>query len=204
MLETELQKYGGNLKKLVKAGDIKAEAKENGFRREEELYLAIAQGRVTAHRLARKLLPEEAFTKATEDAGAITQLFQKIRRKTESPVLINGVEDVMVTYAQCCRPVPGENVTGFCYSRTRHHRPSLDLPSAPRPRAGASRPRPMARPGKGRHPAKSASYAQTPWACSRRSARCARRPASTSHGWRPVSWRTTRRDHPRGIHHRRR
>ena len=27
MLETELQKYGGNLKKLVKAGDIKAEAK---------------------------------------------------------------------------------------------------------------------------------------------------------------------------------
>ena len=113
MLETELQKYGGNLKKLVKAGDIKAEAKENGFRREEELYLAIAQGRVTAHRLARKLLPEEAFTKATEDAGAITQLFQKIRRKTESPVLINGVEDVMVTYAQCCRPVPGENVTGF-------------------------------------------------------------------------------------------
>jgi len=113
MLETELQKYGGNLKKLIKGGEIKTEARENGFRREDELYLAIAQGRVTAHRVARKLLPEEAFTRATEDAGAITQLFQKIRRKTESPVLINGVEDVMVTYAQCCRPVPGENVTGF-------------------------------------------------------------------------------------------
>ena len=113
MLETELQKFGGNLKKLVKSGDIKAEAREQGFRREEELYLAIAQGRITAHRIARKLLPDEAFTKATEDAGAITQLFQKIRRKTESPVLINGVEDVMVTYAQCCRPVPGESVIGF-------------------------------------------------------------------------------------------
>jgi len=113
LLETELQKFGGNFKKLLKSGDILSAAREQGFRKEDELYLAIAQGRVTAHRVTQSLLPEEAFQKATEDPGAITQLFQKIRKRTESPVLINGVEDVMVTYAQCCRPVPGEAVTGF-------------------------------------------------------------------------------------------
>ena len=65
------------------------------------------------HRLVREILPADAFETPEEDKSAITQLFQKIRRKSESPVLINGVEDVMVTYAQCCRPVPGEAVTGF-------------------------------------------------------------------------------------------
>jgi GTP pyrophosphokinase len=113
LLETEIQRFGGNLKKLIKGGQLKTAAKEEGFRREEELYLAIAQGRVTVNRIAQSLLPAEAFERATDDPGAITQLFQKIRRRTESPVLINGVEDVMVTYAQCCRPVPGEAVSGF-------------------------------------------------------------------------------------------
>lgn len=113
LLEAEIQKFGGNLKKLIKGGHLKTAAKEEGFRKEEELYLAIAQGRVTVNRIAQSLLPAEAFERATDDPGAITQLFQKIRRRTESPVLINGVEDVMVTYAQCCRPVPGEAVSGF-------------------------------------------------------------------------------------------
>lgn len=112
LLETEVGRYNGNFKKMLKAGDIKKLAKDHGFRKEEDLYLAIAQGRLTVNRVVRGLLPDEVF-REEEEAGAITQLFKKIRRKTESPVLINGVEDVMVTYAQCCRPVPGESVTGF-------------------------------------------------------------------------------------------
>lgn len=115
LLESEVQKHGGNFKKLLKNGDILAQAKEAGFRKEEDLYLAFAQGRITVNRVLHNLLPPEAFEKSDdgEATGGFTQLFQRIRRKAESPVLINGVEDVMVTYAQCCRPVPGEAVTGY-------------------------------------------------------------------------------------------
>ncbi len=115
LLETELQKYDANLKKLLKSGDILKQAKESGFRKEDDLYLAIAQGRITVNRVVQNLLPPEAFEKDTdgEETGGFTQLFQRMRRKSESPVLINGVEDVLVTYAKCCRPVPGESVTGY-------------------------------------------------------------------------------------------
>lgn len=115
LLETELQKYDGNLKKLLKTGDVLKQAKESGFRKEDDLYLAIAQGRVTVSRVVQNLLPPEAFDKDNdgEETGGFTQLFQRMRRKSESPVLINGVEDVLVTYAKCCRPVPGESVTGY-------------------------------------------------------------------------------------------
>jgi GTP pyrophosphokinase len=113
LLESELAKHGRGLKKLLKSGAIKGQAREAGFRKEEELFLAIAQGRITASRVAQNLLPPKAFETTSEDPGAITQLFQRIRRRTESPVLINGVEGVLVNYAQCCRPVPGEAVTGY-------------------------------------------------------------------------------------------
>lgn len=115
LLESEVQKYKGNFKKLLKNGAILEQAKEAGFRKEEDLYLAIAQGRLTVNRVVQRLLPPEAFNDPSdgESTGGFTQLFQRIRRRSESPVTINGVEDVMVTYAQCCRPVPGESVTGY-------------------------------------------------------------------------------------------
>ena len=199
MLETELQKYGGNLKKLVKAGDIKRRRKRT----------APTRGRtLPGHRSGTVTRPPPGSsccwrrpTKATEDAGAITQLFQKIRRKTESPVLINGVEDVMVTYAVLSAGT-GRERDGICYSRTRHHRPSLDLPT-PRPRAGASRPRPMARPGKGRH------TGEVRIVCTDTMGMLAEIGAvqddrHQSHGWRPVAGGQQGRDHPRGLHHGRR
>ena len=115
LLESEVQKYKGNFKKLLKSGDILGQAKEAGFRKEDDLYLAIAQGRITVSRVVQKLLPPELLEDQSDgdSTGGFTQLFQRIRRKSESPVTINGVEDVMVTYAQCCRPVPGEAVTGY-------------------------------------------------------------------------------------------
>ncbi|MAY81853.1 MAG: GTP pyrophosphokinase [Deltaproteobacteria bacterium] len=113
LLETEFKKFKANLNRRIKAGDIRTVCKELGYRKEDDLYLAIAQGRVTVERIARMVLPADVFEKQQEEPGAITQLFQRIRKKSESPVLINGVEDVMVTYAKCCRPVPGEPVTGY-------------------------------------------------------------------------------------------
>jgi GTP diphosphokinase / guanosine-3',5'-bis(diphosphate) 3'-diphosphatase len=113
MLERGLKKYQRVLNRLVKDGSIKSAAKTHGFRRPEDLYLAIAQGQITLDRILRELLPADAFDEEEEEAGTITTFFKRIRTRSESPVLINGVEDVMVSYAQCCSPLPGEHVTGF-------------------------------------------------------------------------------------------
>ena len=113
MLERELRKYKAVLNRLVKDGKVKSAAKSHGYRKPEQLYLAIAQGHLTVERVVRELLPPEAFDDEEEEPGAITTFFNRIRTRSESPVLINGIEDVMVSYAQCCSPLPGENVTGF-------------------------------------------------------------------------------------------
>jgi GTP pyrophosphokinase len=113
MLERELKKYKMVLNRLVKDGTIKNAAKAHGFRKPDQLYLAIAQGQLTTERILREVLPPEAFEEEEEEPGAITTFFHRIRTRSESPVLINGVEDVMVSYAQCCSPLPGEAVTGY-------------------------------------------------------------------------------------------
>ena len=113
MLERALKKHKATLNRLLKDGTVKTVAKKHGYRKADQLYLATAQGHITTERLVRDLLPPETFEEEEEEPGAITSFFNRIRTRSESPVLINGVEDVMVSYAQCCNPLPGETVTGF-------------------------------------------------------------------------------------------
>jgi guanosine-3',5'-bis(diphosphate) 3'-pyrophosphohydrolase len=128
MLEKGLKEHGRTLNRFCKDGKVKVVAKENGFQREEQLYLALGQGQLTLDRVLRSLMPEEAFDKEEEEPGAITSFFQRIRKRSTSPVLIDGVEDVMVSYAQCCTPLPGEAVTGYV---TRGHGITVHLSRCP-------------------------------------------------------------------------
>ena len=41
------------------------------------------------------------------------RLLQKITRSPKDALLIKGVDNVMVRYAGCCNPLPGDRVVGF-------------------------------------------------------------------------------------------
>jgi GTP pyrophosphokinase len=58
---------------------------------------------------------EEEQRAAENSVGMISQFMQRFRRapRAVSPVLISGEEDLLVAYAQCCNPIPGEPVVGF-------------------------------------------------------------------------------------------
>jgi RelA/SpoT family (p)ppGpp synthetase len=64
----------------------------------------IGLGNRMAAMVARQLVPETAPTEV--EAGVTTQ--------DRAPVLaIRGTEGVVVTYARCCRPIPGDPILGF-------------------------------------------------------------------------------------------
>jgi guanosine-3',5'-bis(diphosphate) 3'-pyrophosphohydrolase len=128
MLEKGLKKHAQSLNKLVKDGTLKAAAKNQGYQHPDQIYLALGQGHVTVDRVLRAILPPEFFDEEEEEPGTITSFFQRIRKRSQSPVLIDGVEDVMVNYAQCCTPLPGEAVTGYV---TRGHGITVHLSKCP-------------------------------------------------------------------------
>jgi GTP pyrophosphokinase len=110
LLAAELQKRGHKLEKKEKAGEIEKAASHFGHRDPELLYLAIAQGNISARKVLQQLLPADQVDEATT---GLAGLFNRFRRKSQSPVLITGESDILVNYAKCCNPLPGEPVRGY-------------------------------------------------------------------------------------------
>ncbi|HJN73426.1 MAG TPA: bifunctional (p)ppGpp synthetase/guanosine-3',5'-bis(diphosphate) 3'-pyrophosphohydrolase [Myxococcota bacterium] len=115
VLENELKKRGTSLNAVVKSGALKRLCKSHGFRDAESLFIDITQGHspITGH--VRELLPDYDWESERDEkeAGALERLLSRIRRRSVSPVLIDGEEDVLVSFAKCCNPLPGEPVRGY-------------------------------------------------------------------------------------------
>lgn len=110
MLETELKKRSVSLKKLLKEGKIEPSLQKFGVQNSDQLFLAIATGNVGLQKLVDELAPEP---EAPAQPGWTQWFTGRFRKRTQSPVLINGESDVLVGFAKCCSPLPGEEVVGF-------------------------------------------------------------------------------------------
>ncbi len=114
LLDNELRKRGFNFGKMLKKGQILEVSKKHGHRKEELLFLALAQGHLPVRRVLADLVPADQLDlEPDSEKGALATLISKLRRRSESPVLINGESDVLVNYARCCNPLPGEPVVGY-------------------------------------------------------------------------------------------
>ena len=45
--------------------------------------------------------------------GRISQILSSVRKKKSSGIRVQDVEDMLVRFAHCCNPVPGEAIVGF-------------------------------------------------------------------------------------------
>ena len=115
ILEKELQKYGLQQTKLIKSGELVKVANEFSFQGVEDLVAAVGYGKVTANQIIGKILPQEKLEQQKEEleGGRLKHLIQKITRAPKDALLIRGIDNVMVRYAGCCNPVPGDKVVGF-------------------------------------------------------------------------------------------
>jgi GTP pyrophosphokinase len=115
ILEKELQKYGLQQTKLIKSGELVNVANEFSFQGVEDLVAAVGYGKVTANQIIGKILPQEKLEQQKEEleGGRLKHLIQKITRAPKDALLIRGIDNVMVRYAGCCNPVPGDKVVGF-------------------------------------------------------------------------------------------
>ncbi len=115
MIEAELKRVGWNLAKVKAEGLLKTSLKRRGDKDVDSLFLDVARGQTGLTVAVRDLLPEGAYETKQEASqkGALQTLFNRFRQRSESPVLISGEDGMLVTYAKCCVPLPGESVVGF-------------------------------------------------------------------------------------------
>ena len=76
----------------------------------DEFYAALGYGGVTTQQIAAKLAPEQP--EATKPAGTTPA------KTSTSSIRVLGAGDMLTSLAQCCNPVPGDEIIGFV-TRTR-------------------------------------------------------------------------------------
>lgn len=118
-LDREFRKYGYSLAKLQKKGELQRAASQLRVGSEEDLIMYVGFGRLTAAQVIRAILPSEQLVVDSspiipESKGPISQILDKVvRRKNTSGIRVQDVDDVLIRFAHCCNPVPGESIIGF-------------------------------------------------------------------------------------------
>ncbi len=113
LLEKELRKHQYSLKRAMALKTFSQAVDALGFKSAEDIFAAIGYGKLSAGQIVSHALPKEE-QKHTGKTGALGKVLKKItRKKTQNAILIGGIDNVMVRFANCCNPLPGEPVTGF-------------------------------------------------------------------------------------------
>ena len=120
LLERDLKKYGLSLNKLVKGDDLLEVANQLGTRTVEDMLASIGYGKITPSQVLQKLVPPEKLAQPAPEkeqpaaVARLTEIFKKVAGRTSGAgVRINGIDDVLVRFARCCNPVPGDRIVGF-------------------------------------------------------------------------------------------
>jgi len=112
MCDKVLRKYHVSLNKHIKSGEIERAAHDLGYKTADDLIAGVGYGKVTPLQVARYLLPKTEIK--DEKETIVTRLKQRIRgRKAKPGILVKGVDDILVRFANCCTPLPGDPVVGY-------------------------------------------------------------------------------------------
>jgi GTP pyrophosphokinase len=108
ILDRELKR-----RRLAKVGDDSLEkvAKALGLTDATHLLASIGQGDVNVLQVLKHIFPDLDPTAETARPNAFERLVDRMRGS--KGVRIQGVDGLMVRYAQCCQPVPGDPVVGY-------------------------------------------------------------------------------------------
>jgi GTP pyrophosphokinase len=109
LLEKEFRKNGLKFSLLGKPEALKKLFEENQVHSQDDLMAAVGYGKLSPKHVVQYFVPEEP--KAEEP------LPEKPKRKLPDVstvgISLTGIEDVMVRFAKCCTPIPGDEIVGY-------------------------------------------------------------------------------------------
>ncbi|HAV10005.1 MAG TPA: (p)ppGpp synthetase [Dehalococcoidia bacterium] len=109
LFEKEIKRLGGA------ASNVESLAHSLNYATVDDFYIALGTGGVTAHQLAIMLSAEEPEEEIPVSVKPSAQAGKKV---VSSGVQIQGVGDLLTHMANCCHPVPGDDIIGYI---TRSH-----------------------------------------------------------------------------------
>ena len=117
MLDKFFRKAGMSLQRALEKPEFDKFAKDQGCNNAEDIFVKVGYGTLTPPSVMSGLQIEAPSAKEppAED-GYIKKAFQAAigkRKTTASLIRVDGMNDVLVRFAKCCNPIPGDSILGF-------------------------------------------------------------------------------------------
>lgn len=113
ILEKTLQHEGLPQINIFKSEQISAVAKELSFNSAEDLAAQVGFGKVSPRQIVGRLKPKLGIKK-DKSQGLVSKVVDRFLRPREGRgIKVDGVSDMLLHFAKCCHPLPGEQVIGF-------------------------------------------------------------------------------------------
>ena len=120
VLQESLKRAGLPPQKMAGSPLLADVIREMGFRKGEDFYIALGQSKISAKTVTQKLMHRlkegESAVDAPSPAAELMDRRETPRKTAASStygIKVEGVDDVMLRLAKCCRPVPGDPIVGY-------------------------------------------------------------------------------------------
>jgi GTP pyrophosphokinase len=114
LLDRELRKRNSTLNAVLKDNKLEPVLADFSLKDPDHLLAAVAYGKISPRHVVNRVLPRETEEKPEEKRpGFFERALGRRRRRPQEGVRVKGVEDVMVRFAKCCNPLPGDPISGY-------------------------------------------------------------------------------------------
>ncbi|MDQ4041021.1 MAG: bifunctional (p)ppGpp synthetase/guanosine-3',5'-bis(diphosphate) 3'-pyrophosphohydrolase [Actinomycetota bacterium] len=120
LLQEHLRKQGLPPQKVVGSPLLAHVIREMGFRKADDFYIALGAAKISPRLIVQKVMQrlKQGDSAAGEPTAADVLSTGRKRRRPESSstaygIRVEGIDDVMLRLAKCCRPVPGDPIVGY-------------------------------------------------------------------------------------------
>ena len=119
MIEKEARRQNLDPAKLLKAEYLEKIQRKQGFKTADDIFAAVGFGGMTAMQVVMRL-NEEHKRAVREEAPPPAEAPQRPERPStlkkksrDQAVFVKGEEGMVVRFAHCCNPVPGDDIVGY-------------------------------------------------------------------------------------------
>ncbi len=120
LLQEQLRKQGLPAQKITGSALLADVIREVGFRKADDFYIALGAAKISPKLVVNKVMQRLKQGEAADGSDSASELLRvgrPRRRPTKSSeqygISVEGVDDVMLRLAKCCRPVPGDDIVGY-------------------------------------------------------------------------------------------
>lgn len=119
LLDKELRRKGIILTEANLAKISNVISKKLSLPTEEDLYAAIGYGGITLNQVIPKIrdhikkdAPKETIDELPQVSNQKQQHHDRKNKKSQG-VTVKGIDNIMIRFARCCNPVPGDDIVGY-------------------------------------------------------------------------------------------